>query len=80
MMCEILVTSNGKQVSAGKFILSKGLLAMQPAHGYKAMFQEMLKERHLVGGRSVTVKQDPTGWFKALPMTYSGSYLRAKIL
>lgn len=80
MTCEILILKHGKQSVVGKIILSNGVVSVRSDSKHARMFQEILQDAHRIKGKLVTVKSNPRLWFKALPATYSGTYMRARIV
>jgi hypothetical protein len=86
-ICEILLTRFewGKIVQkvAGTFTLADGKLTYHAAAPNQViLFQRLLDTKAVVDGGKlhISAAEAPALWFHRLPATFSGSYLRAKMV
>jgi len=85
-VCEILLTQQDDsgmsvQRAAGRFVLQGGKLTYELERADSApLFQQLLLEPAVVNDLEVTAAAQPALWFHNLPRTFTGSYLRAKVV
>jgi len=82
MICQIMVTEESGSKLAAILVYVGGKITGKAEPGYEDLVKDTLAQLHIVDGgeRRVSLKDDPKAWFEALPETYNGSYLRAKMI
>lgn len=82
--CELLETDkNGQQVVVGTLMLDNaGHLVVEPEPGNETLLTNVKRSENFdIKSQSwITFKQNPEAWFDALPSTYNGMHLRARLL
>lgn len=82
-ICEFYITNweGPLQTLAGRVILKDGKLQFKPEKGHET-FMKGIKaaKENIVGGKLFHQTKDPEGWFRALPIEWRGSMVRAQIV
>jgi hypothetical protein len=79
MKCEILISKRHGQVVAGTVSLDGGNIVAHANAGFETLMQNVMNSS-VIHGERFTRKDDPEGWFNALPYEYNGSYVRARMV
>lgn len=78
MKCEILkTTKDGQKVICTLTLEGDSVIADGDSADLET---SLLTKKHRVGGKLIGATDDPKAWFEALPATYSGDYLRARMV
>jgi len=78
--CEMLVTTTSGQASAGRIVLSGNVLSAEAAPGHETLMRSVMENPVVAFDKCFTAVGDPEKWFEGLPLQYTGSYLRARIV